>query len=294
MYVDSHVHLQPHGEKPVMTRERLERYVEAGRAAGVERLAFTEHLFRFHEALALLRDWWDDDGDPVLAAATHKYLEDEVSASIAEYVRLIEEAKADGLPVLLGLEMDWVPGREKELRAFLAPYDWDIVLGSVHWIGAWGFDSASIPAFAAEWERRDVDAVFADYAQLVRDLADSKLADVLAHPDLPKIQGHRPSNQTPLHAAIVEAASRGGCAVEINSNGYNKPVREAYPHIDVLRRAHEAGLAITLASDAHQPERVGERFDDLASLAREAGYEQFASFEARRATFHPLPEPSRS
>jgi histidinol-phosphatase (PHP family) len=289
VYVDSHVHIQPHGEKPLMTRERLERYVEAGRAAGVERIAFTEHLFRFHEALALLRDWWDDDGDPVLAAATHKYLEDEVSGSIAEYVRLIDEAKADGLPVLLGLEMDWVPGREKELRAFLAPYDWDIVLGSVHWIGAWGFDSASIPVFAAEWERRDTDAVFADYAGLLRDLAASNLCDVLAHPDLPKLMGHRPQHITPLHAAIIEAAADGGCAVEINSNGYNKPVAQAYPDADVLVRAHAAGLAVTLASDAHQPERVGERFDDLAALARDAGYEQFASFESRRMALHPLP-----
>jgi histidinol-phosphatase (PHP family) len=287
VYVDSHVHLQPHGEKPLMTRERLERYVEAGRAAGVERIAFTEHLLRFHEALALLRDWWDDDGDPVLAAATHEYLEDEVSGSIAEYVRLIEDAKADGLPVLLGLEMDWVPGREKELRAFLAPYDWDIVLGSVHWIGAWSFDS-SRPPFIGEWDRRDIDGVFADYAQLLRDLAASNLCDVLAHPDLPKLMGHRPRSVTPLHAAIIEAATAGGCAVEINSNGYNKPVREAYPNIDVLERAHAAGLAITLASDAHEPERVGERFDDLAALARSAGYDHYASFESRRAALHPL------
>jgi histidinol-phosphatase (PHP family) len=294
VYVDSHVHLQPHGEKPPMTRERLERYVEVGRTRGVERIAVTEHLFRFREAYELLHGLWESDDNPALAAATRAYNDDQVSASIVDYVRLIEEAKADGLPVLLGIEMDWVPGRAEELRRFLAPYDWDIVLGSVHWIGAWGFDSSSIAVFAAEWERRDIDAVFADYAQLVRDLADSGLCDVLAHPDLPKIMRHRPRDETPLHGAIVEAATAGGCAIEINSNGYNKPVREAYPAPGVLERACAAGLAVTLASDAHEPERVGERFDDLAALASAAGYTQFASFEARRAALHPLPATSRS
>lgn len=292
MYVDSHVHLQPHGQKPPITRERIELYVESARAHGVERIAFTEHLFRFQEAFESLHGWWEADTEnPALHAVTEAYLEDSVSTTVAEYVRVVEEAKSDGLPVLLGLEMDWFPDRGEELRRFLEPYDWDIVLGAVHWIGAWDFDSSS-KLDLAEWERRDVDTVFNDYAALVSDLAGSGLCDVLAHPDLPKLFGHRPSSFTPLHTAIVAAATDGGCAVEINSNGYNKPVAEAYPAVPLLKRAHEAGLSITLASDAHEPERVGERFDDLAALATLAGYDEFVAFEDRKPATHPMPSPS--
>ena len=273
-----------------MDRARIELYVEHARANGVGQIAITEHLFRFQEAYELLQGWWDGKSeDPVLAATTQAYIRHHVSAGVADYVRVIEACKAAGLPVLLGLELDWIPGRADDLRRFLAPYDWDIVLGSVHWIGAWGFDSLDEPAFAAEWERRDTDAVFADYAGLLRELAASRLCDVLAHPDLPKLGGHRPRSFTPLHSAIVEAAADGACAVEINSNGYNKPVAEAYPAPAVLERARAAGLSITLASDAHQPERVGERFDDLAALAADAGYREFVSFESRRARTHTLP-----
>lgn len=290
MYVDSHVHLQPHGEKPPVTRERIEQYLEVARRRGVEQVAFTEHLFRFEEAYRLLYGWWDADRDhPQLRATTAAYWRDHVSMSVADYVRTVEEAKSAGLPVLLGLEMDWLTGRADELRAFLEPYAWDIVLGSVHWIGAWGFDSASREPDAAEWRLRDIDGVYADYAALLRELASAGLCDVLAHSDLPKIFGHRPTSLTPLHDAIVEAAQAGGCAVEMNSHGWNKPCAEAYPAPPVLERARAAGLPITLASDAHQPERVGERFDDLAAIAARAGYEEFVSFRERRAVAHPLP-----
>ena len=76
--------------------------------------------------------------------------------------------------------------------------------------------------------------------------------------------------------------------MEMNSNGYNVPCGEAYPAPPVLERAKAAGLAITLASDAHRPARVGERFDDLAALAADAGYDAFVSFEQRKPVTHAL------
>jgi histidinol-phosphatase (PHP family) len=293
MYVDSHVHLQPHGEAPPMTLERIELYVEHARANGVEQIALTEHLFRFREAFELLHGWWQVDGDdPALIAAAEAYWRDHVSGTMSDYVRTVEQAKAAGLPVTLGIELDWIPDRADDLRRLLEPYDWDVVLGSVHWIGAWSFDSLSEALFVSEWQRRNVDDVFDQYAALLGDLASSRLADVLAHPDLPKLAGHRPTSFTPLHSAMVHSAQDGSCAIELNANGYNKPCAEPYPAASALQEANAAGLSITLASDAHRPELVGQRFDDLAAYAQRAGYTSFVSFEQRRAVDHALPSPS--
>jgi histidinol-phosphatase (PHP family) len=283
-WVDSHVHLQPHGEQPPVDRSMLQRYVDCAASNGISTLAITEHLFRFREAYDLLAGWWEIDPNPRLRALTQRYWSDHVSLSLPEYVELIEAAKGDGLPLLLGMEMDWIPGRAEDLRALLAPYGWDVILGSVHWIGAFAFDD---PEQADEWGRRDVDAVFAEYAMLVGDLADSGLADVLAHPDLPKLFGHQPSDSASFNATIVAAAGRAGCAIEINTSGLRKQ-GGIYPSAAFLRFAHDADVPVTLASDAHVAERVGEQFDVAAAHARAAGYQDWFSFSRRLRQEHKL------
>lgn len=282
--IDCHVHLQPHGEAPPMTRGRIEEYVRVAEERGVEAICLTEHLFRFDEAYTALHGWWDEDPNPELAAMAGQYWKDHVSGSVADYVRVVEEAKSAGLPVLLGLEMDWLAGKEDVLAKFLAPYDWDIVLGSVHYIGAWGFDD---PRFIDEWSKRDVAEAWGDYAGLIGDLARSGLADALSHPDLPKIFGHRPADETPLHTAIVEGAAVNGTAIELNSNGLRR-CNEIYPAMPLLESARARGLPITLASDAHYPSRVGANFDDLIAWAMQAGYDEAVMFVGRKARAYSL------
>jgi histidinol-phosphatase (PHP family) len=283
--VDSHVHLQPHGEKPPVNRERIELYLEHARRNGVDVVVFTEHLFRFREAFDLLEGWWDADPNPALASIARAYWRDHVNLSLADYARVIEEAKSAGLPVRLGIEMDWIPGRASDLRDLLAPYAWDCILGAVHWVGAFGID---MEACVGEWGRRDTGGVWNEYAQLVEDLADARLVDVLAHADLVKIWGFRPADRSGFDRRIVAAASRNGLAVEVNTNGLQKPVGEMYPDREVLRLALAAGVPVTLASDAHAPERVGQYFEAAASLARAAGHRQYVSFDHRRPASHVL------
>ncbi|MBI5288384.1 MAG: histidinol-phosphatase HisJ family protein [Chloroflexi bacterium] len=284
MLVDCHVHLQPHGEKPPMTRERIAEYLRVAQERGVDAICITEHLFRFEEAYRALYGWWDADQDQRLAGMVARYWKDHVSGSVADYVRVVEAAKSAGLPVYLGLEMDWLPGKSDILREFLAPYDWDVVLGSVHYIGAWGIDDDE---FLFEWENRDVAQAWDKYGALMRELAETGLADVLTHPDVVKKFGHRPTDETPLHAAIVEGAASTGAAIELNTNGLRR-CKEIFPARPLVERAKAAGLPITLASDAHYPKHVGHAFDEAAAWARRAGYEEASYYVGRKRESYPL------
>ena len=67
-----------------------------------------------------------------------------------------------------------------------------------------------------------------------------------------------------------------GVALEISTAGLRKPVGELYPDPALL-----AGRPITLGSDAHAPELVGEGFEHALELARSAGYETVTVFEGR-------------
>ncbi len=287
MLVDQHVHLQPHGERPVVDRALIERYVETALTNGLDGIVITEHLFRFQEAFDLLKGWWDADPNPRLASMVAAYWQDHVNLRLDEYVVLIEAVKSAGLPVFLGMEMDWLTGKAELLRGILAPYAWDLVLGSVHWIGAFAVDDE---AMLDQWECRDTDQIHAEYGQLLGELAGSGLVDVLAHSDLPKIFGYRPTSFAPLHQQILAAAVRGGCAIEINTKGLLVPAAELYPAPDVLRAAHAAGVPVTLASDAHRPDRLGQAFDRATIAAQQAGYQGYVRHVGRKRVFEPFAE----
>jgi histidinol-phosphatase (PHP family) len=289
--LDYHLHLWEHGPRPLETTlEQLAAYCEHARAHGVTEIAVTEHLFRFDQADALLRGWWDDDADPALGTAMQHYWDEERGADLDHYVEVALAAKAEGLPVVLGLEVDFYAGRMDRVARLLDGYPFDVLLGSIHWLGAWGFDNWSVPAFAAEWDARRVEDVWAAYTDALDELADSGTCDVLAHPDLIKVYGRRPSAAAldESHERMAAAAARSGMAAEVSSAGWAKPAEEAYPASSLLQRFHDLGVPVTTASDAHREERVAFRSDDLRALVSAAGYASVCSFEGRRRKEVPL------
>ena len=81
--------------------------------------------------------------------------------------------------------------------------------------------------------------------------------------------------------ALISAAVASGTCLEVSSAGLRRPVGEAYPAMDLLRLACRRGVAVTLASDAHEPAEVGSRYDELAQWARAAGYRTITVFDGR-------------
>lgn len=281
--LDYHLHLWDHGTpgRPVRV-EQLRAYCERAAEAGVTEIALTEHLFRFREADAALRGWWDDDPSPALRAAMAGYWDEHVSADLDQYVTATEEARAAGLPVVVGLEVDFYEGRMDKVAALLDGYPFDVLLGSIHWIGAWGFDCLDVPEMMREWKTRDVDDVWEAYTRHVEELAASGVCDVLAHPDLAKVAGHRPSASDEFYDRMAEAARASGMSAEVSSAGLRKPCNEVYPARDLLSRFHDAGVTVTTASDAHGLDHVALHSAELKSLLTAAGYSSLSAFRARK------------
>jgi histidinol-phosphatase (PHP family) len=289
---DYHLHLHPHGPAPVgwsgspYPTSVVEQYVEAAQNRGVGELAFTEHLYRCVESADVLGRWWDGEADPELAAATEQRIARERFLSLEHYVDLILRSKDAGLPVLLGLEVDFFPGTIDAVLEFLEPYPWDVLIGSVHWLGGWQFDQ---PGNEPEWDRRGDRAVYEHYFDVTTQLAASGTVDVLAHVDRCKIQGRRLDRKPlDLYARLVEAAATTGVAVELSSAGLRHRIGEVYPAPTLLRMCCEAGLDITFASDAHRPDQAGWEHAELRCIALAAGYTHTARFRARRRHLMPI------
>ena len=237
----------------------------------------------FRQVDAVFGGWWRHDPDAALAEGMARFWNGDQGADLDQYVETVLAAKDADLPVVLGLEVDHYAGRMHEVAELLEGYPFDVLLGSVHWIGAWGFDNLSEPAFAEEWDTRSVESVWDAYTTALEELADSGVCDVLAHPDLCKIAGRRPSVPDEFHDRMAEAAARSGMAAEVSSAGLRKPVGEAYPAPDLLARFHRAGVPVTTASDAHGLSRVAERREELAELLRTAGYDSLTAYRGRTA-----------
>ena len=284
--LDYHVHLWPHPERAEpfeQSIERLSAYCARAGERGVEEIALTEHLFRFKEAVPLLEKAVAAAAGSPFAAPMTAYFDHHATASLDEYVEAVLEARHAGLPVRLGLEVDFHRGRMDDVATLLAGYPFDVLLGSVHWLGPWMFDVLDEPVQVAEWSSRGTEAAWRDYTEALEELAASRTCDVLAHPDLVKVAGHRPDQVLldECHDRMAEAAARTGMAAEISSAGWRKPCAEAYPSPALLRRFRERQVPITTASDTHGMGAVAERAFDLAALARAAGYESVRAFRGR-------------
>ena len=287
--LDYHLHLWPHGERAVEpTVEHLAQYCERAVAAGVSEIALTEHLFRFDQADAVLGGWWSDEPDPRFRDAVATYWSDHVSADLDRYVETCVAAKDAGLPVVIGLEVDYYPGRMDVVGDLLRGYPFDVLLGSVHWLGAWLFDDLSSALAMTEWDTRQVERVWDDYTRAIEELSASQAVDVLAHPDLCKVTGHRPAVLDEFHERMAEAAATCGLAAEVSSAGWRKPAAEAYPAPSLLDRFRAHGVPVTTASDAHELVNVAFRSDELRDLVTSAGYTELQGFTARRPRPVPL------
>jgi histidinol-phosphatase (PHP family) len=214
---------------------------------------------------------------------------------LPRYLDLVQAARAavPGMPVRLGLEVDFFDdglGWIEELAGF-AP--WDYLIGSVHYIGRggarWGVDHPDAKARYVATPGA-TEAVWEDYWKTYTAMARAGLFDLLAHPDLPKKFGFRPPGDLErFYRPAIEAAADAGVAIELNTAGWHKEASEQYPARRFLELMREAGVPLAVSSDAHQPDHVGRDFARAVALAKEMGFTHTVRFEGRRRTLAPLP-----
>jgi histidinol-phosphatase (PHP family) len=295
--LDYHLHLWPHRDRDVtLSLDQIAAYCERARGAGVVEVALTEHLHRFTQATDVVGHFYEAgpgaDPSPERRRTMAEYWAWHARNDLEAYVEAALEAKAAGLPVVLGLEVDYFRGQMGAVADLLAQYPFDVLLGSVHWLGAWRFDAVNEAGVMAEWDTRELDRSWEQYTVAMEELSATGACDVLAHPDLIKVAGRVPDAPGEWWDRIAEAAAAGGLAAEISSAGWRKPVAEAYPAPGLLERFCARGVPFTTASDAHELSQVADRADDLRAILSGAGIGHLWAYSARRP--RPLPvAPSR-
>jgi histidinol-phosphatase (PHP family) len=274
MLTDYHLHLRPDAPGTTaelyFTSENASRYREAASERGIEELGVSEHIYRFEQALSVWRHpFWLENAAEDLDA-------------YASYVRERTDLK-------LGIEADFVPGAEDRTAQLLDAYDFDYVVGSVHFIAERALD---MEAYSIWDGSNSPEEIWRRYFETLGEAARSGLFDILAHPDLVKVWGKgAPLPDGDLrryYELAMDGIVESGIAIEVSTAGLRKGAGEIYPSPALLEMCLEAGAPIALSSDAHLPEHVGADYDRALELLERSGVSELCVFTRRERKLEPI------
>jgi histidinol-phosphatase (PHP family) len=196
----------------------------------------------------------------------------------------VEEMKkmfGDKIEILFGLEVDYFPGKEKEIREALEPFSFDYVMGSIHFLDDWNYDTDR-----SRYDQYDNDFVYNWYFKELQKAASSGLFDVMAHPDLiKKFQIWPNSSQQELYRETAKVFADAGVAYEVNTSGVDRPCGEFFPGKEFMKALFDAGVPVTMGSDSHNSKQIGRYFDEAVILLKNIGYKNLVRFSRRNKIF---------
>ena len=178
-----------------------------------------------------------------------------------------------------------------EIKKVVSAHNFDIIIGSIHlvnqidpYVGAF-YVGKSLKESYREYLEYYIDCVrmFGDF-------------DVLGHYDY--ISRYSPYKEKTLYYrdfkdqfdTLLQIAVANGKALELNTRSFLPRNGQPPPQFDpdVFKRFRElGGEMVTLGSDAHDTERLGEHFGYYAAKLKQCGFRYLAHFKARKPVFVP-------
>ncbi|WP_267641354.1 PHP domain-containing protein [Haloarchaeobius amylolyticus] len=235
----------------------LTRMVHAAQEAGLEGVGIADHCN------VSARE------DPQTFRATYGFNLDVTYERRRLGIETVRE-KAD-ITIYDAVEMDYDPRDEAEIRAFLDEADFDYVIGSVHTVGEYNVQAA--PQFA-DLSDAELDAVVDDYFDALVALADSELFDIAAHPDLiERTEPLRGRATVEHYERATRAFAESRTVPEINAGRALGDPGFVHPDPEFLAALQEYDVAVTVGTDSHRPDEIGERAAFLDRFLDDHGIE---------------------
>lgn len=240
--------------------------VEAARRAGLKDICFTDHT-----------DY------------AHSTPHDQIAYKVADYNRAYDGLSDPEIAIHFGVEMGLTPWNQAEIAADLKARHYDFVIGSVHFVNDYDI------YLAPWWEGRTAfDAERAYFLEMLECVKAHDDFDVLGHltyvakPPVSPLSRIIPlADHREIIDEILKVLVSKGKGMEVNTSGIDR-FGDFLPGAEYLRRFKElGGRIVTVGSDAHNPQRVGQYTDRACAMLKEIfGY--VCTFQNRQPVFHKL------
>ena len=194
-----------HFEKGSYDETWVEGFFEAAKKRGLAEIGISEHSHTFPE----FKDLYYEDlvlDDSFIGTFQQQWLKsNKFKYTLDEYFAFMHKLQQKHR-VKIGIEVCNFQDQAK-VRDILKDYDFDYIIGSVHFLRGWAYDSSEIKA---EWEKHSLEDIYEWYTEEVEKLA--------AHYDLPIIttsDAHKPEDCGNYNEMAVDYAKSFGYAGSI-------------------------------------------------------------------------------
>lgn len=260
----------------------LDFYLEEAVAKGIKEVGIVDHLYRFKETRRYFEKYIDVTSD-IIGVQQVQWLDKVMVRNLDEFVSFIQSQKEvwanRGVKLKLGIEADYFTGGEAELVSILEGYDFDYIIGSVHFYNGWGFDN---PDLQQKFKEYDLKELYRNHFETVKNAANSKLFNFIAHLDNMKVFNYRPNEASliEMYRDVAKTLVINNVGTEINPGLYYRyPVKEMCPSTAFLDILIAEGVTFTMSSDSHYPNDLGIYSDRIKNMLVERGVEEIATFE---------------
>lgn len=269
----------------------LDFYLQEALNKGIKEVGIVDHLYRFKETKEYFTTFMDVTSSDI-GVKQAKWLDQVMVRSMDEFVGFIQSQKevwaSKGVNLKLGIEADYFVGGEAVLKSLLDGYDFDYIIGSVHFHQGWGFDN---PELKDKFMEHDLLQLYKEHFETVKKAAESKIFDFIAHLDNLKVFNHRPDEDLliGMYKEVARTLAEQDVATEINPGLYYRyPVKEMCPSSQFLDLLIAEGVPFTMSSDSHFPNDLGIYSDLIKNMLIEKGVTEIATFEKRQRVMKPI------
>ena len=279
MTADYHVHSAFSFDSKAPMEEQIERAI----AIGLDEICFTDHV-----DYGVRKDWDEPgpveerDGKPKRNVDYPRYF-----ATLAE----MSERYKGRITVRRGLELGVQRHTVRQTAALCERCggELDFTLLSVHQV-----DDREIYRPKYTEGRTQDEYNLGYYEELLAVAGEFDRYCVLAHLDV--MRRYDPAGEYPfektrdLVAEILRTAIQKGKGIELNTASWRYELDDVQPRRAIMRLYRDlGGEIVTIGSDAHRAERVGEHFEQARAILRdELGFRYFCTYERMNPQFHNL------
>jgi len=259
MLIDYHVHTDYTIDAHMTVQQVCKRAVELG---------FSEICFTNHQQWSY-----------VVAKNKDFYLTDN---EWEEHIKEIEKARKDfpELKIKLGVELDYFPEYDHEIREFTKKYPFDYIIGSVHRLNGVYFEDLEM----------DNAAVGRLYYETLLQTIEARYIDCVGHFDIPNrfISTPYPENKDMIMKCI-KAMKDNDIGFELNAMGWHYANKMCYPAPEILKELYKAGIRkVTIGSDSHDIDLFGFKIKEGTELLKKIGFKQICTFDKRKPIYHKI------